>query len=172
MIFIIYEPKANKRINNCKQLSGVFRTRWQSREILAHLPSWPTEEIIFKERNCWWERPESSRKDTLQIRYKEGTLRRQVGEDNSWYSQDHNPWGEWPINWRIIKTKTFPQGVIGFKPHIELPQPAGPAPGRWASEHLALKAVIIYFHMSQRIVGNRDFTLKGYTRNLTHSGTG
>ena len=38
-------------------------------------------------------------------------------------------------------------------------------------EHLAVKAINVYFQMSQRVVGNIDFTLKGYTRNLTHSGT-
>ena len=38
-------------------------------------------------------------------------------------------------------------------------------------EHLAMKAVSVYFKMSQRVVGNIDFTLKGYTRNLTYFGT-
>lgn len=35
-------------------------------------------------------------------------------------------------------------------------------------EHLAMKAVSVYFKMSQRVVGNIDFTLKGYTR-ISHT---
>ena len=40
-----------------------------------------------------------------------------------------------------------------------------------SSESLSLKASEAYFWESQRVVRNRDYTLKGHIQNPTHSGT-
>ena len=49
------------------------------------------------------------------------------------------------------------------------PQPGGPILGRWAPG-LSFEGQGAYFWETQRAVGNRDYTRKGHTQNLSCSG--
>ena len=55
------------------------------------------------------------------------------------------------------------------EPHIRLPSLGVLCSEDEPPKHLSLKASRA--SKSQRVVGNRDSTLKGHTQNLTHSGT-
>ena len=50
-------------------------------------------------------------------------------------------------------------------------QPGGPIQERWAPGLFSFEGLEAYFWETQRAVGNRDYTLKGHTQNLSCSGT-
>ena len=82
------------------------------------------------------------------------------------------PPGRQPTNGKIITVaQRFSPRSEGSKTLIRLSSSGVPHWEDKPPEHLALKVRGDYLQESQKAVQNRDSTPKGYTQNLTHSGT-
>lgn len=65
------------------------------------------------------------------------------------------------------RCRTSPQGGKGPEPHRRLPSPGVPHPEGKPPECLALKASWTYFEETQRVVRNKDATIKECIQNLS-----